>query len=102
VRFDASLSGYGGYLVEHGNLVANGQWSSKEASQSSTWRELGAVRYVLETFQGKLQDKRICWFTDNKNVVRIIQQGSGKPVGAEPAGRLLQPPGRLQVEPCNV
>ena len=27
----------------------------------------------------KLQDERIRWFTDNQNVVRIIQQGSGKP-----------------------
>ena len=82
VRFaysDASSSGYGGYLVEHGNLVANGQWSSEEAAQSSTWRELRAVRCVLEAFQGKLQDERIRWFTDNQNVVRIIQQGSGKP-----------------------
>jgi len=62
VRFaysDASSSGYGGYLVEHGNLVANGQWSSEEASQSSTWRELRAVRRVLESFQRKLQDERI-------------------------------------------
>lgn len=24
---DASATGYGGYIVEHGNLVANGQWS---------------------------------------------------------------------------
>jgi len=65
--------------MEHGNLVANGQWLSEEASQSSTWCELRAVRCVLEAFQGKLQDERICWFTDNQNVVRIIQQGSGKP-----------------------
>ena len=83
VRFaysDASSSGYGGYVVEHGNLVANGQWSSEEATQSSTWRELRAVRCVLESFQDKLQDERIRWFTDNQNVVRIIQHGSGKPV----------------------
>jgi len=65
--------------VEHSNLVANGQWSSEEASQSSTWCELRTVRCALEGFQGKLQDERICWFMDNQNVVRIIQQGSGKP-----------------------
>ena len=81
VRFvysDASASGYGGYIVEHGNLIANGQWSSEEASQSSTWRELRAVRCVLESFQNKLQDERIRWFTDNQNVVRIIWHGSSK------------------------
>ena len=76
---DASSSGYGGYIVEHGNPVANGQWSSEEASQSSTCRELRAVQCVLESFQGKLQDERKRWFTDNQNVVRIIQHGSGKP-----------------------
>ena len=75
---DASTSGYGGHLVEHGNLVSNGQWSSEEASQSSTWRELCAVRCVLEAFQGKLQEERICWFTGNQNLVRIIQQDSEK------------------------
>jgi len=32
---DTSASGYGGYIVEHGNLIANGQWSKEEASQSS-------------------------------------------------------------------
>jgi len=82
VRFaysDASSSGYGGYIVEHGNLVANGQWSENEASQSSTWRELRAVRCVLESFQSKLKDERVRWFTDNQNVVRIVQHGSGKP-----------------------
>ena len=35
VRFaysDASGTGYGGYIVEHGNLVANGQWSEDDAA----------------------------------------------------------------------
>ena len=56
-------------MVEHGNLVANGQWSTDEASQSSTWRELRAVRLVLESFQSKLENERVRWFTDNQNVV---------------------------------
>jgi len=76
---DASSSGYGGYIVEHGNLVANGQWSCEEAARSSTWRELRAVKCVLESFQSKLQDERVRWFTDNQNVVRIVQHGSCKP-----------------------
>ena len=45
---DASDTGFGGYSVEHGGLFANGQWSVEEAQQSSTWRELRAVRLVLE------------------------------------------------------
>ena len=37
VYSDASATGFGGYTVEHGNLVANGQWSAEEAPLSSTW-----------------------------------------------------------------
>jgi len=44
---DASDTGFGGYTVEHGGLIANGQWSREEAQQSSTWRELRDVRLVL-------------------------------------------------------
>jgi len=66
VYSDASCTGYGGYMVEHGNNVANGQWSSSEVNQSSTWRELRAVRLVLESFQSKLKNERVHWFTDNQ------------------------------------
>ena len=76
---DASATGYGGYMVEHGNLVANGQWSPDEARQSSTWCELRAVKMVLKSFQSKLKHERVRWFTDNQNVVRIVQYGSTKP-----------------------
>jgi len=57
-------------MVEHGSLVASGQWSAEEASQSSTWRELQAVKLV---FKEKPANERVCWFTDNQNVVRIVQ-----------------------------
>ena len=40
VYSDASNTGYGGYIAEHGNMVANGQWSEEETKQSSTWRGL--------------------------------------------------------------
>ena len=56
---DASATGYGGYIVGHGNLVANGQWSANEAHLGSTWRELRAVRIVLESFQSKLKHERV-------------------------------------------
>ena len=62
--------------MEHGNLVANGQWSSGDADKSSTWWELRAVRLVLDAFQKKLMNEQIRWFSDNQNVVRIVQYGS--------------------------
>ena len=80
VYSDASSTGFGGYTVEHGNLVVNGQWSVEEAAQSSTWWELRAVRLVLKSLQGKLANERVHWFTDNQNVVRIVQHGSPKAV----------------------
>ena len=52
--------------------------ASEEAEQSSTWRELRAMRQVLEFFAAKLRNERVCWFTDNQNVVRIITTGSKK------------------------
>ena len=34
---------------------------------------------MLESVAGRLSITRVCWFTDNQNVVRILQVGSGKP-----------------------
>ena len=79
VYSDASSTGYGGYYVEHGGSIANGQWSELEAQQSSTWQELKAVRRLLESFAKKLRNQRVHWFTDNQNVVRIVLHVSGKP-----------------------
>ena len=79
VYSDASATVYGGYTVEHGTMVAPGQWSMEDALQSSTWRELRAVRQVLESFQTKLENECVRWFTDNQNVVRIVQYGRRQP-----------------------
>ena len=43
VYSDASDTGYGGYVVEHGPYIAHGQWTEEEAKSSSTHRELKAV-----------------------------------------------------------
>ena len=76
VYSDASSTGYGGYIVEHGHYTAYGQWTAVEASQSSTWRELTAVWRVLQSLASKLSNNRVRWFTDNQNVARILQVGS--------------------------
>ena len=76
VYTDASESGYGGYIVEHGCHVATGQWSEEDKVKSSTWLELMAVLLVLECLSTKLKNQRIRWFTNNQNVVRILQVGS--------------------------
>ena len=73
---DASSSGFGGHIVEVGPDIAHGLWLEYEASLSSTWRELKAVSLVLASFTAKLEGHRVKWFTDNQNVVRIVEAGS--------------------------
>jgi hypothetical protein len=58
--------------------MTHGQWSDIEAGKSSTWRELKAVALSLQAVAHKLSNNRIRWFSDNQNVIRIIQVGSRK------------------------
>ncbi|VDH90196.1 Hypothetical predicted protein [Mytilus galloprovincialis] len=74
VYSDASNTGYGGYVVETPFNIAHGMWSECEASKSSTWKELNAVRNILLSMINVLKDKRIKWFSDNQNVVTIVEK----------------------------
>ena len=76
---DSSSSVYGGYVVEFGPSISHGHWSVEESTMSSTWRELRAVIAVMQAFAKKLKGHTVKWFTDNQNVVRIVQVGSRKP-----------------------
>ncbi|CAH3141245.1 unnamed protein product, partial [Porites lobata] len=52
---DASDTGYGGYIVELGpQVAAQGVWSADLGKESSTIREILAVRKVLQSFAPKL------------------------------------------------
>ena len=59
VYSDDSAMGYGGFAMEHGCHIAHGLWSDEEMTQSSTWRELRAVRMVLESLVHKLKNERV-------------------------------------------
>ena len=85
VYSDTSSTGYGGYCIEHGDQVADGQWLPEEALWNSTWRKLKAVRLVLKDFGPKLKNCRVRWLTDNQNVVRIVLNGSRKLIVREEA-----------------
>ena len=76
---DASGTGFGGYVVETPINIAHGMWSEDERLLSSTWRELMAVKRVLMSLRGRLANKHVKWFSDNQNVIRIVQRGSMKP-----------------------
>ena len=55
-------------------------WLGSEKGNSSTWKELTAVKQVLLSLIHILSGKRIKWFTDNQNVVSIVSKGSTKTV----------------------
>ena len=59
VYSDASDTGYGGFVMEHGACISHGQWTVEEASRSSTWRELAAVQQVLLSVASKLANGRV-------------------------------------------
>jgi len=46
---DASGEGWGGFAVQFSDKVARGCWSSVDCMKSSTFREVKAVRLVLES-----------------------------------------------------
>ena len=79
VYSDASGKGYGGYIVQKfGKTIARGDFSVSEIQTSSTYRELLAVKYVLQAFKQNLESQCVQWFSDNANVSRIIASGSSK------------------------
>ena len=75
---DASNSGCGGYVVDVRGSVCYRGWVSGEDTKSSTWREIMGVFSVLESLTHLFKDKIIKWYSDNQNVIRIIENGSMK------------------------
>ena len=56
-----------------------GSWSAEESTKSSTFRELRAIRYVLESYSEDLRGKEVCHRTDNRNAEIIMSVGSRVP-----------------------
>jgi len=76
---DASNSGIGFVFSENDNLnVCHKMFDSSEVAKSSTWRELEAIRFGLESFHDKLSSKSILWMTDNRAAMYVVSSGSRK------------------------
>ena len=54
-------------------------WSDFERAQSFTFRELLAVSLSMQAFVESLKAQTVTWFTDNQNVVQIVNSGSKTP-----------------------
>ncbi|VDI79474.1 Hypothetical predicted protein [Mytilus galloprovincialis] len=80
---DASGTSFGGFVTtgsEDEPLEMFGSWSMAEQAESSTWRELEAVKRLLINFVNILSGKTIRVFTDNLNITHILNIGSRKMV----------------------
>ena len=75
VYSDASSVGCGSVIAIEGKVFQQ-NWSEQESSESSTFRELKAVSLSLDAFVDELKSRTVSWFTDNQNVVSIVNKGS--------------------------
>jgi hypothetical protein len=53
-------------------------WTTDEALESSTWRELKAIELALCSFQHVFSGKSLNWYTGNQKCVTIVEAGSMK------------------------
>ena len=72
VNSDASETGFGGYLVRCSEHEVTGLWQEHRKWLSSTLRELLAVKHVIISLIDKFSGSSIKWYTDNKNVILIL------------------------------
>ena len=54
-------------------------WDSSEASKSSTWWELAAIDFAIESFSSVLESSHVKWYTENQAAAKIVDVGSMKP-----------------------
>ena len=73
VYSDASSVGCGSVIAIEGKVFQQ-NWSALESSRSSTFRELKVVSLSLDTFVEELKFRTVSWFTDNQNVVSIVNK----------------------------
>ena len=66
-------------LAKEGLCVARGGWPVSSKSMSSTWRELRAARFVIESFVEVLGPCRLLHRTDNQAAAATIDHGSRHP-----------------------
>ncbi|CAC5361265.1 unnamed protein product [Mytilus coruscus] len=74
---DASEYAGAGFTVGD-NHILHFMWDKEDRIKSSTWRELKAVKNILESLQLMLCGKLVKLYTDYQNVVKIVQKGSMK------------------------
>ena len=72
----ASASGCGADISLDLQHVCHKLWDSSEASKSSTWWELAAIDFAIESFSSGLESSHVEWYTDNQAAAKISDDGS--------------------------
>ena len=75
---DTSEVGFGDFSASLDGVMASGMFTSENLGQSSTFRELKAIYYVLLSCAEQLKQRRVKVFTDNQGAARIVTVGSSK------------------------
>ena len=73
---DASATGGGSVITLNEDCVCHKLWEPSECSKSSTWRQLAAIVFALESFAPILEGSLVKWFIDSQTAARIIEVGS--------------------------
>ena len=75
---DASDVAFGGFSASLDGVTASGIFTSDDHRQSSTFRELKEIYYVLLFCVEQLKQKMVKVFTENQGAARIVSVGSSK------------------------
>ena len=73
---DASEVGFGGFSSNLSVSSVSVMWLADDKGQSSTYRELKAIYYVLASYAKELEKRKVQVFTDNHNAARFFLVGS--------------------------
>ena len=76
---DASAYGCGAVISLDSRNVCHRLWDSSEAFKSSTWRELAAIDFAIDSFISVLESSHVKWYTDNQAAAEIFDVGNMKP-----------------------
>ena len=76
VYSDASAIGCGAHMTLNEEYICHTMWNELQSVKSSTWRELYAIEFSLESFSSVLRNSHVKWFTDNQAAAKIVEVGS--------------------------
>ena len=75
---DASDVAFGGFSPSLDGTIVSGIWEPEDIGQSSMFRELKAMYFLLLSYVAQLKQKRVKIITDNEGADKIVAIGSSK------------------------